>query len=559
MPVLFDSPKAKTGGVVFDDAPKRGVVFDEPAKESDADFVLRTHPELVTAPPEQSYFSKRTSRAFETAPGGAEVDAKSLGTKNPLTILANTNIGRNAIRGATSDGGIYSALGGIAEGVANLPAGAGAFGMMPGGLPQIVKDAAKWYGEGVDLTRDSIRRAFPVDREFAESTPGGVAQGLGQAGAMLPLAVLGPAAAPAMLLSSAGGTFDEGFQEAKAAGATDKEAFSVGMKYLPSAGADFLADRLLAGKVLRPLGGAFSPVRALKDIAGAAASGAGSEALQTRWLNEIASRSYDPGRDPNEGVGQAALVGGLVPGGLTTTRAALDVVAGRAADKTQEQASKLFREEAKATEDKSVADALTDAADTLDREIAAREVAEKAAADQQKAIEAAQKEAERIAKEQQKAQAEAQKAAEQAMQPPEIPKSAQILAESATPPSIANVATEVGTQTSPFALQGKLNEMTALPAQPGEQPNLAIAPDAVPAPPAVPQGDILAPAAPVPAAAEATPAPVVPDLGDQPVKFESRHVKAGEITEIEMTAKDAKEFVDSRIEVMNRILECMGA
>lgn len=88
--------------------------------------------------------------------------------------------------------------------------------------------------------------------------------------------------------------------------------------------------------------------------------------------------------------------------------------------------------------------------------------------DAQKAAEQQAKEAERVAKEQQRAQAEAQKAAQSALQPPEIPKSTQILAEPAKAPSIANVATEVATQTegSPFALQNKLNELTAVPAGP---------------------------------------------------------------------------------------------
>jgi hypothetical protein len=83
--------------------------------------------------------------------------------------------------------------------------------------------------------------------------------------------------------------------------------------------------------------------------------------------------------------------------------------------------------------------------------------------DQQKALEKA-------ALDEQKVLAETQKAAEIAAQPPEIPKSAQILAESSEPPALANVATEIGTQTSPFALQGKLNELTAAPPPPVTPP-----------------------------------------------------------------------------------------
>lgn len=80
----------------------------------------------------------------------------------------------------------------------------------------------------------------------------------------------------------------------------------------------------------------------------------------------------------------------------------------------------------------------------------------------QDAVEAEQK----AAADQQKAIQEQQKAIEAAQQPPEIPKSEQILAEpTSKPPSIANVATEVATQTkdSPYALQERLNQMTAVP------------------------------------------------------------------------------------------------
>lgn len=77
----------------------------------------------------------------------------------------------------------------------------------------------------------------------------------------------------------------------------------------------------------------------------------------------------------------------------------------------------------------------------------------------QEGVEAQQK----AAQDAQKAIAEQQKAIEAAQQPPELPKSAQILAEPVTKtPSIANVATEVATQTenSPYALQEQLNKMT---------------------------------------------------------------------------------------------------
>lgn len=91
----------------------------------------------------------------------------------------------------------------------------------------------------------------------------------------------------------------------------------------------------------------------------------------------------------------------------------------------------------------------------LKRQIEAQKAMEEAARAEQKAL-----------SDQQKAMADAQKAQAEAVQPPELPKSAQILAEPVSkPPALANVATEVATQTknSPYALQGKLNEMTGTP------------------------------------------------------------------------------------------------
>jgi hypothetical protein len=96
----------------------------------------------------------------------------------------------------------------------------------------------------------------------------------------------------------------------------------------------------------------------------------------------------------------------------------------------------------------------------LKRQIEAQKAMEEAARAEQKAV-----------ADQQKAVADAQKAQAEAMKPPEMPKSAQILAEPASkPPALANVATEVATQTknSPYALQGKLNEMT-MPASLGQE------------------------------------------------------------------------------------------
>lgn len=89
---------------------------------------------------------------------------------------------------------------------------------------------------------------------------------------------------------------------------------------------------------------------------------------------------------------------------------------------------------------------------------------------------AAQKAMEQAAKAEQKATADTQAAAAEAAKPPEVPKSTQILQQSAKPPALANVATEIATQTkqSPYALQESLNRMTSIePAPPAAVPQIA--------------------------------------------------------------------------------------
>jgi hypothetical protein len=92
----------------------------------------------------------------------------------------------------------------------------------------------------------------------------------------------------------------------------------------------------------------------------------------------------------------------------------------------------------------------------------------------QKAAEDAAKAQEKAAQEAQRAMADAQKAqADAAMGAAEPPKSTQILMEPVTkPPSVANVATEIATQTenSPYALQAKLNEFTGTEQAAGRPP-----------------------------------------------------------------------------------------
>jgi len=145
--------------------------------------------------------------------------------------------------------------------------------------------------------------------------------------------------------------------------------------------------------------------------------------------------------------------------GTTTDELQLRRLAERMMGKTPEQQLAVVKQEVALQKDVLTADqqrAALEIQQGLEAQIARQAQAEEIAA----GIEAEQK----AIADAQKAQADAAAAA---VQPPELPKSAKILAENTTkPPSIANVATEVATQTkqSPYALQTRLNEMTAAPA-----------------------------------------------------------------------------------------------
>lgn len=150
----------------------------------------------------------------------------------------------------------------------------------------------------------------------------------------------------------------------------------------------------------------------------------------------------------------------------------------RLAGKTPEQAKAIVAQETKLQGDTLTPEQQRSALDlqqNIDDQIASNKAAQEQADAQQKAVEDQQ----RALEQQQKAQADAAKQEADAQEAAnEVPKSTQILQESSKPPVLANVATEAATQTSPFALQGKLNEITAVPA-PSVDPALAqIAPEA---------------------------------------------------------------------------------
>lgn len=275
---------------------------------------------------QEALAASRASRAApETAPvaAPAPVDSPSGGTVKQ---------GAKAFtRGALAEG-VYAAIEGGAR-LASLLASSevlptpwggtiDAKANVPAGLQKYVKE----YADATQQVRQQIRAALPLDQEFAESLTGKISQGLGQAAGTLPLAVL-PGGIAATALTQ---IYDEGYQDAKASGATDEQANSAAIKYLPAAALDYLSEKLIIGKILKPLVGKMTVGRFVKDILAMAATEGGTEGAQQAYLNQIASKleGYDPSRPFDQEVLDSIIVGAVVGGTVTGGAQAVKTVAG---------------------------------------------------------------------------------------------------------------------------------------------------------------------------------------------------------------------------------------
>ena len=172
---------------------------------------------------------------------------------------------------------------------------------------------AKDYVKATNQLRDDIRRALPVDEKFAQSLTGQISQGLGQLAGTAPLAAFG---SPGIAAASVGQIYDEAYQDAKQSGQDDATAHATAMKYLPAAGLDFLADRMVIGKLLKPLQGKMTVGQLLKDVLATAAAEGSTEGGQQLYLNTIAKnlQGYDPNRPIDKDVIDSAIVGAVVGG-----------------------------------------------------------------------------------------------------------------------------------------------------------------------------------------------------------------------------------------------------
>jgi hypothetical protein len=175
----------------------------------------------------------------------------------------------------------------------------------------------KWYADAVHETREKIKKGLPVAPESEQALWGQVSQGVGQAIGTLPTYAI-PGLGPA---STVGQLYQQGYEDAKEHGADEATAHDAGVKNVPAASLEYLSDKLIIGKVLKPLKGKLTVRQLLTSLAVSAASEGTTEAGQQAWQNYVASSlaGFDPDRKLDDGVINAAVVGatvgGLVGGG----------------------------------------------------------------------------------------------------------------------------------------------------------------------------------------------------------------------------------------------------
>lgn len=178
--------------------------------------------------------------------------------------------------------------------------------------------------------RAAVREALPVDPEFARSLTGQIIGGLGQAAGTLPLYAV-PGAGPGVTI---GQMFDQGYQDAKQSGADEDTARAAGFANVPAAALDVAADRLVIGKILKPLKGRLTVGQLAASIGAGAVGEGGTEGVQQVWQNLIAKQlvGYAPERALDDEVINSIIVGAVVGGTVTAAGQAATQVAGRRRD-----------------------------------------------------------------------------------------------------------------------------------------------------------------------------------------------------------------------------------
>jgi len=102
-------------------------------------------------------------------------------------------------------------------------------------------------------------------------------------------------------------------------------AHEAGLYSIPAGALDFAMDKLILGKILKPLKGKLTVGALLKTFAVTAPAGGGTEGLQQGWLNFSAKylAGYDPERKLDQDVINSVLIGAVVDSTVSTGGQAL--------------------------------------------------------------------------------------------------------------------------------------------------------------------------------------------------------------------------------------------
>lgn len=233
----------------------------------------------------------------------ARTEASGTGTGTEKTQAPGLGDAAKAFaRGATSEG-LYAG----AEGLSRLGA--------QGSGNKYVRGALDWYADAVQGTRRSVRDALPLAPEVERHLGTQIISGLGQAAGTLPLYAV-PALGASM---SVGQIYSQGFDDAKAKQADDATAHAAGLANVPAAALDVAMDRLIIGKILKPLRGKMTVRQVAQAVATAGAGEGTTEGAQQVWSNYVARSlaGYDPDRALDDQVINSLIVGTVVGGGVT--------------------------------------------------------------------------------------------------------------------------------------------------------------------------------------------------------------------------------------------------
>jgi hypothetical protein len=461
MPVQFDNPAG--GGVVFD-APSGGVVFDAPSPYS-AEGIAAQRQALVQSTAE-------VRRLRDEAEASDALPKWRVGVRAPFSDgdpLVSLPVPEELVAfGAEAVKSSPSVAAGTAAASASLPAfqrAGTAISALPVPLAQIAGRGVQFLGPVVAGGAAAIGTRLAQDEGLPEILPEGLSDlyaETGEASARNPTSAMlgqfagaGPFFRPGLPIGTTGnarlavpavtGGIGAGIEGAQQIGTGEFDPQRLAVAALGSA----LLNRETA------LGRRVGPNLVMPNI------DAGGVPAELDVMGRTLAEPVLP--EPTAAVPEELAMMGAARGDIAAEQTAIQAAA------ESEAAQRRIRELGVRMMGKTPQDQLA----VLDQELRLqKEVL--TPAEQRAGLETKQllkqqieqqKAFEKAAADEQKAVADAQKAAEIAAQPPEVPKSTQILAEpTSKPPVLANVATEIATQTSPYALQENLNQLTAIPA-----------------------------------------------------------------------------------------------